>query len=222
MCLLAYSDLLPRMVHDEIMKTLETPVGQQAENFADALFRTLMPDGRNVLEVLHKEGFMKKVQAGQVIMTPTPSSQIRLDELNNILSEMSKGEDAVKRLAEMDSNSGIQAKKKDNTPARPGRDVGEPVKPVSKSTPILQAGPNEALTDEAIAAAQLSQATKMRNEAKALLAEAERLEKDTQALVAPVAKTVKTTKAKTTTTTKATANDTTVTKKAPKAKAAKV
>ena len=55
MCLLCYSDLLPRMMHDEIMKTLESPAGQAAENFADALFRNVMADGRNTLEVLHKE-----------------------------------------------------------------------------------------------------------------------------------------------------------------------
>ena len=30
MCLLVYSDLLPRMIHDEIMKVLESAVGQQA------------------------------------------------------------------------------------------------------------------------------------------------------------------------------------------------
>src|ERR1700741_2837700 len=85
MCLVAYSDLLPRLIHDAIMSSLEIPVGQQAVNFADACHRTLMADGRNILEVLHREGFMKKVPTSQVIMTPTASSKIRLDELNTIL-----------------------------------------------------------------------------------------------------------------------------------------
>ena len=65
MCLLVYSDLLPRIVHDEIMKTIESPAGQAAENLGDALFRTTMTDGRNCLEAVHREGFMADLDAGQ-------------------------------------------------------------------------------------------------------------------------------------------------------------
>lgn len=211
MCLIAYSDLLPRLMHDEIMRTLESPVGQQAENLADALFRASMADGRNVLEVLHKEGFMKKAPTSQVIMTPTPSAKIRLDELNNILAEMSKGEDAVKRMAELDSQAGLQKKKRDNTPAKP--QASTPV------VPALQAGPNDVLTDEVIAAQQLAQATKMRSEATSLLAEATRLESEAAALSPTVVKTTKpSTKrvAKSPAAIKATPND--ITKETQKAK----
>ena len=70
MCLVAYSDLLPRTYHDAVMKTLETPAGQQAKEFADALFRNLLPDGRNMLHTLHREGLIKKVPTNQVIVTP--------------------------------------------------------------------------------------------------------------------------------------------------------
>jgi len=189
MCLIVYSDVLPRIIHDELMKSLESPVGQQVKNLGEALHRSIMSDGRNALEVIHKEGFMKKVQTSQVIMTPTPSSQIRLDELNTILAEMSKGEDAVKRLAEMDASSGIQNKKRDNTPKR---DVGEPKAKAAKIEAPLQAGPNDVLTDEMIATQQLAQATKMRNEAASLLAEATRLEADSAALVTATPSAVKT------------------------------
>jgi hypothetical protein len=163
------------------MSTLETPVGQQAVNFADACHRTIMADGRNILEVLHKEGFMKKVPTNQVIMTPTAQSKIRLDELNNILAEMSKGAEATKKLAEMDSQLGLQNKKRDNT----GRNVGEPVKPAAPTLPALQAPENGVLTDEAIATQQKAQAVRMRSEAKSLLAEADRLEADASALAGP-------------------------------------
>jgi hypothetical protein len=40
------------MIHDEIMKVLESAVGQQANDLADALFRNIMPDGKNTLHVL--------------------------------------------------------------------------------------------------------------------------------------------------------------------------
>jgi len=188
MCLLSYSDLLPRMLHDSIMKSLEGAVGQQADNFAEALFRTLLPDGRNILEVLHKEGFMKKVATNQIIMTPTPSTTIRLDELNKLLAEMALGEDAIKRMAEIDAQSGLQAKKRDNTPKR-NRDVGEPAAPAYN--PPLQADENSVLSDEVIAAQQLAQADRMRKEALSMIAEATRLEKEAAILSPVVVKTVK-------------------------------
>ena len=193
MCLLAYSDLLPRMLHDSIMKSLEGAVGQQADNFAEALFRTLLPDGRNILEVLHKEGFMKKVATNQIIMTPTPSTTIRLDELNKLLAEMALGEDAIKRMAEIDAQSGLQAKKRDNTPKK-NRDVGEPAAQ-DAYIPPLQADENSVLSDEVIAKQQLAQATRMKAEAKSLIAEADRLEKEAAILSPVAAKTVKTAKA---------------------------
>jgi len=177
MCLLAYSDLLPRMLHDSIMKCLESAVGQQADNFAEAVFRTMLPDGRNILEVLHKEGFMKKVATNQIVMTPTPSQTIRLDELNKLLAEMAVGADAVKRMAEIDAQSGLQAKKRDNTPKK-NREVGEPVQLEAP----LQAGLNDVLSDEVIAKQQLAQAARMKSEAKSLIAEAARLEKEAAAL----------------------------------------
>ena len=80
MCLVAYSDLLPRLMHDEIMKVLESQVGQNAENLADALFRNVMADGRNTLESLHMNGLIKKVPTNQVIVTPGGKSTVRLDE----------------------------------------------------------------------------------------------------------------------------------------------
>jgi len=182
MCLVVYSDLLPRMIHDEVMKSLESVIGQQADNFADVLFRTTMADGRNALEVIHREGFMKKIASSQVIMTPTANSKIRLDELNNLLAEMAKGEDAIKRMAEIDSQAGLQTKKAKADP----RNVGEPVKAKVPDVAPLQAGPNDVLTDEVISAQQLAQATRMRVEAKSMLAEADRLEGEAKKL-APVA-----------------------------------
>jgi len=174
MCLVAYSDLLPRLVHDEIMKTVESPSGQAAENFADALWRNIMADGRNTLEVLHKERFIKKVPTNQVIMTPTTKAKVRLDELNSILNEMKQGEDAVRRLAELDANAGISGKtsRGRRAAADGGREVGVPAN--SRSLPASL--PADAImTDDVLAAQRMEQAEKMKASAQQLLAEAERL-----------------------------------------------
>ena len=122
MCLIAYSDTLSRLIHDEVMNALQSPIGQNAKDFSDVLFRTVMADGRNCLEVLHKEGFIKKVPTSQVLITPTAKSSVRLDELNDILDEMEKGEEAIKRLSDLDKNSGMTTKKRKTE----GREVGMP------------------------------------------------------------------------------------------------
>lgn len=172
MALVVYSDLLPRIYHDAVMGVLESAVGQQSESLADALFRNYMPDGVNSLEALHKNGLIKKIQTSQVIMTPTPASSVRLDELNSILNEMKKGEDAIKRLAEMDKNSGLTTKKKRAEP----QEVGVPPSSRSIAAEVpASAGIDGVLSDADLARSRLAQAEMMKKNAAAMLAEAERL-----------------------------------------------
>ena len=52
MCLVLYSDMLPQLVHDEVMRVLESPVGQNAKELADALHRHVMTNGAN-LSLIH-------------------------------------------------------------------------------------------------------------------------------------------------------------------------
>lgn len=168
MCLVAYSDLLPRLVHDEVMKVLESPMGQQATNLADALFRHIMADGRNCLEALHRENFIKKVPTNQILITPNTTSSVRLDELNSILDEMAKGEDAVKRLAELDASKGMTGKR--NTAER---EVGMP--PASRTAELPQPAPASVLSDQDLAQQRLQQAAAMKANAEQLLKESLRL-----------------------------------------------
>jgi hypothetical protein len=171
MALVAYADLLPRLVHDEVMTVLESAAGQQAENLADALFRNVMSDGRNTLEVMHREGFIKKVPTNQVIVQANPKSNVRLDELNSILSEMKQGEAAVKRLSELDAGAGMNGKRKPDP-----REVGAPAN--SRATPAVIKESTEVLSDTDLAAERLAQADRMKRQAAELMAEAERLSKE--------------------------------------------
>jgi hypothetical protein len=67
------------------MKVLESPVGQQANDLADALFRNIMPDGKNTLQVLHVEGMIQKVPCNQVIVQANQKSSVRpYTNTNNI------------------------------------------------------------------------------------------------------------------------------------------
>ena len=103
LALVVYADLIPTQIHDDIMKVLESDVGQQENEFANALHRSVMTDGRNALGAIHAEGYMKKVQTNQIIMTPNASSTVRLDELNKLVKEMETGEEAKAKLAKADA-----------------------------------------------------------------------------------------------------------------------
>jgi hypothetical protein len=153
MCLVLYSDSLPRIYHDDVMKVLESDVGQQAREFSDALFRNLFSDGTNMLQKLHQEKLIKKVPTNQVIVTPTPTSSVRLDELNDILAKMEAGKEAISKMADLDRNAGFKNGKADNV-------VGE------------------TLSDQDLSSQRLSQAQALRSQAESLLAEATRLEQE--------------------------------------------
>jgi hypothetical protein len=175
MCLVIYPETLPTHIHDSIMKTLESEVGQQATNLADALHRNLLPDGRPQLEALHREGMIKKIPTNQVIVTPNAQSSVKLEELNKIIREMETGQQAVDRLKELDASQGmVDPYTKRKAEAEYKR------KQQDKNSPPIQAPANSALDDKSIAVNMLAQAKRMETEAKGLISEAARMKKDAQ------------------------------------------
>lgn len=168
MCLVTYSDALPRLYHDSVMQLLESSAGQSSSEFADVLHRNLLPDGRNVLSTLHREGLIKKVATSAIILTPTNDhkNQVRLDEINKILKEMSQGQEAVRRLAEIDAQSGMRDPK--------------------KSSQLAQQFTNKPLDDVTLAQNLRKQADQMQQDANRLLAEAQNLLQQAETLSPPV------------------------------------
>ena len=192
MCLVTYPEVLNRHVHDPLMKCIESDIGQNSENLADALNRTYTVDGKIILQALHSEGQLKKVNTEQIVVTPSPNTKIKLNELNKILDEMQQGDAAVKRLAELDASAGLQSPV---DVARRMRGNQEPV------TPAIQADTQSALGDDLIANNLRIQAERMANEARGLLAESERMMNEANQMLGVSNKPVKTTKPKATKTT---------------------
>jgi hypothetical protein len=170
MCLVVYTELLNRTVHDPLVKCIESDIGQNSKNLADALNRSYTTDGLIILQKLHAEGQLKKVQTEQIVMTPTPGTQIKLSELNTILDEMETGEAAVKKLAEMDNQMGMQDPMQVAKRMRGDMITESATPPVA---PLVASG--DALGDDSIANNLRQQAMRMSAEAKGLLAEADRL-----------------------------------------------
>ena len=174
MCLVIYPDTLPTHIHNTIMSILESAPGQQSPNLADVLHRNLLPDGRVILQALHNEGMLKKIQTNQVIVTPTAQSNVKLDELNKIVKEMESGDAALKRMQELDANAGFvdpAVKRKAEKAFKEGR---------LSEAEALVAPATGALDDQTLAANMLAQAKRMEADAKGLVAEAARMKKDAQ------------------------------------------
>ena len=167
MCLVVYTELLNQNIHDPLIKCIESEPAQREENLAEALNKNYTRDGKIILQVLHVEGMMKKVQTSQVLMTPAPNQAIKLSELNNILNEMSKGEEAIKRMREIDNSRGLQDPK---DIARRMNDA----KKAQQTSPIV-ATTDDVFGDLELPRSRLQQSEKMAAEARGLLAESERL-----------------------------------------------
>jgi hypothetical protein len=198
MALVVYTEVLGQNIHDPLMACIESDIGQNSEDLALALNRTHTKDGNIILQKLHAEGMLKKIRTELVVMTPQPGTQIKLDELNKILDEMKQGEQAVKKLTEMDASMGMQdslqvAKRLrgDQRPAPAGSDAA-----LNAAAALLD--------DNGLATSLRQQAERMDREAKGLLAESARLLKEAAALdpvkaVKESAKSKKTAKAEVTT-----------------------
>ena len=180
MSLIVYTELLGSNIHDPLMAAIESQLGQNSKDLADALNRSYTKDGKIILQVMHREGMMKKMQTNQVVMTPAPGQTIRLNELNDILNEMERGEAAVKRLADMDASRGLQ-------------DPIEVARRMRGELPSQDMVGVDVLGNDSLAQNLMNQAQRMEAEARGLLAESERLQKEAQSLM-PVAEAAPVTK----------------------------
>jgi len=162
MCLVTYPDSLPKQFHDAIMKVIESAPGQQAENLSDALHRNLLPDGRQILETLHREGMIKKVASQHIIVTPNAQSHVHLNELNKILGDLDAGDEASKKMAELDKNSGL-------------------VDPTTNRAPLqdsaLELDPTD-FSNEGLARQRDAQSKRLVFEAEQMIAESKRLQEE--------------------------------------------
>lgn len=108
MAAVIYSEIMPSKYHDDVMKLLESDEGQHAYEFRDILSRRMMSDGNNMLQALSDEGYLKKVAANNVQVTPNSKSSVRLDELNSLLMMAGKGDEAKNKLERLENAQGMR------------------------------------------------------------------------------------------------------------------
>jgi len=158
-CLVVQTENLSADEHDTLIKLVESDAGQTADEFAEAMARSYLPDGRIMLAAFHSTGKIQKVATSSIEMTPNNATVIGLDELNKMIAEQ-KGI-TVADLAVQGPEGTVQPT------------VDTPVDPVATYTETPQA--EGVITDEQLAAQYRSQADALFKEAKALREQAEEL-----------------------------------------------
>jgi hypothetical protein len=163
---------LPDQYHDSIMKLVEEPQAQDAFEFGEMMFIRPFPDGRNMLTAMQQDGRLQKVATDNVMMNPTPTSEVVLSELNQMIAQQKNC--TVDELYTFVKG----APKKGDTPQNIAEvnDVEPMVDPDVPAPVAAQASNDGVLSDADIAKSYRSQADAMYKEAARLRREADELD----------------------------------------------
>ena len=163
MALVTYPDSLKQSTHDDLMNAIQSNKGQQANHLGEALHSIVGTDGQTLLNLLHREGFMKKVRTQDIIMMPRPNQPgARLDEINKIIRDLETGSEAASKLADLDANAGLA-------------DPAKRAKGVQAAAEAAGVQAKGVLGDADIARNLVVQAEQMKAQMATLQAEADRL-----------------------------------------------
>lgn len=157
-CLIVKTESLDADQHDTMMRMIESNTGQTAYELGEAMARTTLPDGRNMLSAFHTFGKFNKVPTKDVEMLPDTRTVINLAELNTMIAEQ-KGVTVA--------DLSIKEKESATTPTE------TPV--VEESTPVETTAQDGVISDEDLASQYRSQADALFKEAKRLREQAEEL-----------------------------------------------
>lgn len=157
-CVVVTTENLMADEHDSLMKAVESDAGQSAYEFAEAMSRTSLPDGRNMLSGFHTTGKMIKIPTTDIEMVPDRNTSVSLDELNRQIADQ-KGV-SIEDLA-LTNGSPNTSKQSSSEPS-----AVEP-EAVTADEPVI--------TDEELASKYRSDADRLYKEAKALRDKAEEL-----------------------------------------------
>lgn len=158
--------------HDTLIKTVESPAGQEAFEFAEVMARTTLSDGANMLARFHATNKLHKVKMSDVEMMPTPTYTIGLDELNKVIAEQ-RGT-TIADLAMKDPNELPEGTTITEAGSVSNMPKTSPVQAEAQAARV-QAPDNGVLSDDELAASYRSQADRLYKEAKALRDQAEAL-----------------------------------------------
>lgn len=161
-CVCVTTENLEAADHDTLIKLVESNAGQNSYEFVQAMARSTLSDGSNMLARFHTTGKMVKIPTTEVEMTPDLNTKIVLSELNQIIAEQ-KGVTIADLALTENNEEPTSSNRKQNVVSQ------------TETTSSQPQSSNDVLTDEQLAANYRSQADTMFKEAKRLREEAEKL-----------------------------------------------
>lgn len=170
-CIVIPTESLTADEHDSLMKVVESPSGQDANELATVLARSVLPDGRPMLAAFYSTGKMIKESSVSVEMLPNRSTSILLSELNELIAQQMGV--SVEDLAIRSETATSTAKKNK----------------VEETTSVL---PTDIVEDTVVQIPLTSEdlAKQMRSHADAMFKEAKRLREEAESL-SPIKKKAK-------------------------------
>ena len=163
-CVVVLTESLDAADHDSFINLINSATAQDSYELGEAMARSQLSDGRNMLAAFHTTGRMVKVATNLVEMTPNNNASINLAELNNIIAQQ-------KGVTVADLALGGA---KPQAPATNPADVYTNASTMSAMDEVV-ATDEGIITDEMLAAKYRSDADRLSKEAAALRRQAEEL-----------------------------------------------
>jgi hypothetical protein len=167
MALVVQTAPLSDQYHNSIIDLVDSDTGQDSWEFGEILFARPFPDGRPMLQALQADNRLNRISTDNIIMTPTPNTEILLSDLNALIAEQKNCaiDDLYTFVKGAPVKSSTEKKAEENVSVAPSS--------------------NEVLTDRDIA-------RNYRSQADAMYKEAARLRKQADDLDPPAKKAAKT------------------------------
>jgi len=158
MALVVQTAPLSDQYHNSIIDLVDSDTGQDSWEFGEILFARPFPDGRPMLQALQADNRLNRISTDNIIMTPTPNTEILLSDLNALIAEQKNCaiDDLYTFVKGAPVKSSTEKKAEENVSVAPSS--------------------NEVLTDRDIARNYRSQADAMYKEAARLRKQADDLD----------------------------------------------
>jgi len=167
-CLVVNSESLDADQHDTLMRLVESNAGQTAHELAEAMQRTTLPDGRNMLQAFHTQGKLVKTATKDIEMIPNQQTSINLAKLNEMIAEQ-------RGITVHDLSLGINSQEEKARHLSENPDAATEMVPPQTDPAAAYAEDAGLLTDEKLANDYRTQADAMEAEANSLRDQAEQL-----------------------------------------------
>ena len=166
-CVVVMTESLDAADHDSFINLINSTTAQDSYELGEAMARSQLPDGSNMLARFHTTGRMQKVSTNLVEMCPNNNASINLAELNNVIA----------------TQKGVTIDDLALGGAKPKAPVTNPADAYTTGTPVREMGAMDevvttdegVLTDDMLAAKYRSDADRMSKEAASLRRQAEEL-----------------------------------------------